>query len=43
MRYVAWYRDQVKASRALVYAMCERLRVPYTVSQANFVLVKVGG
>ncbi len=41
--YVEWYRDQVQTSRSLIYAMCERLRLSYTVSQANFVLVKTGG
>jgi histidinol-phosphate aminotransferase len=41
--YVAWYRDQVSASRALVYEACTRLGRSYTPSQANFVLVQVGG
>ena len=41
--YVAWYRDQVQTSRSLIYTMCDRLRLPYTWSQANFVLVRVGG
>lgn len=41
--YVEWYRAQVRASRALVYDACARLRLAYTPSQANFVLVRIGG
>jgi histidinol-phosphate aminotransferase len=41
--YVAWYREQVQASRAMIYAACDRLGRRYTPSEANFVLVHVGG
>lgn len=41
--YVAWYRSQVVASRQMVYDACQRLGLSFTASQANFVLVRVGG
>ena len=41
--YVAWYRGQVATSRQLIYDACTRLNLAYTPSQANFVLVRVGG
>ena len=41
--YVAWYRSQVAASRQMVYDACQRLGLSFTPSQANFVLVRVGG
>jgi histidinol-phosphate aminotransferase len=40
--YVAWYRQQVEASRALLYAACDRWGLQYWRSEANFVLVRVG-
>jgi histidinol-phosphate aminotransferase len=40
--YLAWYRDQVAASRQLVYAMCDRLGLRFWPSEANFVLFRVG-
>jgi len=36
------YRAQVRASKARVYAVCERLGLAYWPSEANFVLVRVG-
>jgi histidinol-phosphate aminotransferase len=36
------YRAQVQASKARVYAVCDRLGLPYWPSEANFVLVRVG-
>jgi histidinol-phosphate aminotransferase len=41
--YRQWYRDQVSESRNLVYEACERLGLPYWRSEANFVLLRVGG
>ena len=40
--HLAWYRDQVAASRQLVYALCSRLGLTCWPSEANFVLVRVG-
>ncbi|HEY8549932.1 MAG TPA: histidinol-phosphate transaminase [Vicinamibacterales bacterium] len=40
--YVAWYRDQVRRSRTLIYEMCGRLGLEYWPSEANFVLVRIG-
>jgi histidinol-phosphate aminotransferase len=40
--YLGWYRSQVDESRDLLYAACERLRLPYWKSAGNFVLIKVG-
>ena len=40
--FVEEYLRQVKESRALVYAACERLGLEYWRSAANFVLVRVG-
>ncbi len=40
--YVRDYLRQVKESKALVYAACDRLGLSYWPSAANFVLVKVG-
>ena len=40
--HLAWYRDQVAASRQLVYALCDRLGLTFWPSEANFVLVRVG-
>jgi histidinol-phosphate aminotransferase len=34
--------DEVTESKALLYAMCERLGLPYWRSDANFVLVRTG-
>jgi histidinol-phosphate aminotransferase len=40
--YIDWYRQQVAASRALVYDACDRLGLTYWRSEANFVLLRVG-
>ena len=40
--YVRDYLQQVKASKALLYTACDRLRLKYWPSDANFVLVRVG-
>jgi len=40
--YLNDYLRQVKASKALLYAACDRLRLKYWPSEANFVLVRVG-
>jgi histidinol-phosphate aminotransferase len=39
---LAWYVDQVRESRDLVYAFCTRTGLTYWESGANFVLVRVG-
>jgi histidinol-phosphate aminotransferase len=36
------YRAQVRASKARVYAACDRLGLTYWPSEANFVLIRVG-
>jgi histidinol-phosphate aminotransferase len=36
------YRGQVRASKARVYAVCDRLGLAYWPSEANFVLIRVG-
>lgn len=41
--HVTNYLAQVKASKALVYAACDRLGLKYWRSDANFVLVRTGG
>ena len=40
--YVSDYLRQVKESKALVYAACDRLKLGYWRSDANFVLIRVG-
>jgi len=40
--YVDDYLRQVKASKALMYAACDRMKLKYWPSDANFVLVRVG-
>jgi histidinol-phosphate aminotransferase len=40
--YVNDYLQQVKASKALLYAACDRMGLKYWPSDANFVLVRVG-
>jgi histidinol-phosphate aminotransferase len=40
--HLAWYRNQVAASRELVYGACRRLGLAFWESYANFVLVRVG-
>jgi histidinol-phosphate aminotransferase len=40
--YLNDYLRQVKASKALLYAACDRLKLKYWPSDANFVLVRVG-
>jgi histidinol-phosphate aminotransferase len=40
--YVDEYLQQVKASKALMYAACDRMKLKYWPSDANFVLVRVG-
>jgi len=42
LEYVNDYLRQVKESKALVYAACDRLKLTYWPSDANFVLVRVG-
>jgi histidinol-phosphate aminotransferase len=39
--HLDWYRGQVTASRELLYAACDRLRLPYWKSAGNFVLINV--
>jgi histidinol-phosphate aminotransferase len=40
--YVQEYLRQVKESKALVYAACDRLGIKYWPSDANFVLMRIG-
>jgi histidinol-phosphate aminotransferase len=40
--YVEDYLRQVRESKALVYATCDRLGLPYWKSDANFVLIRIG-
>jgi histidinol-phosphate aminotransferase len=40
--HVRGYLRQVEESKALLYAACDRLRLPYWKSAANFVLVRTG-
>jgi histidinol-phosphate aminotransferase len=40
--YVNGYLQQVKASKALLYAACDRMKLKYWPSDANFVLVRIG-
>lgn len=40
--YLNDYLRQVKESKALVYAMCDRLKLKYWKSDANFVLIRIG-
>jgi len=40
--YVDDYLRQVEASKALLYAACDRMKLKYWPSDANFVLVRVG-
>ena len=40
--YLNDYLRQVKASKALLYAACDRLTLKYWPSDANFVLVRIG-
>lgn len=42
LAYVDDYRRQVEASKALLYAACDRLGLTYWPSAANFVLVNAG-
>jgi histidinol-phosphate aminotransferase len=42
MEYVQAYLGQVKESKALLYAACDRLGLTYWPSDANFVLVRIG-
>jgi histidinol-phosphate aminotransferase len=39
---LAWYRDEVRTSRELVYAWCQKRGVQFYESGANFVLVRIG-
>ena len=41
--FVAQYLAQVRESKSLVYAACDRLGLKYWRSDANFVLVRTGG
>ncbi len=40
--YLDDYLRQVKESKALVYAACDRLKLTYWKSDANFVLIRIG-
>ncbi len=40
--YLKDYLDQVKESKKLLYAACDRLKLKYWPSDANFVLIRVG-
>lgn len=40
--YLAWYRTQADESRELLYAACNRLKLPHWKSAGNFVLINVG-
>jgi len=40
--YLDDYLRQVKESKALVYAACDRLKLKYWKSDANFVLIRIG-
>jgi histidinol-phosphate aminotransferase len=40
--HFAWYLNQVRASKDVLYAAFERLGLPFWRSHANFVLVRVG-
>ncbi len=40
--YLNDYLRQVKASKALVYGACDRLKLKYWTSDSNFVLIRVG-
>ncbi len=40
--YLDRYRGEVVRSREVLYAMCERLGLPFWRSQANFVLIRAG-
>ncbi len=39
---LAWYRDEVRASRELVYEWCRVHGLPFWESGANFVLIRIG-
>lgn len=39
--HLDWYRGQVAESRELLYAVCDRLGLPYWKSAGNFVLINV--
>lgn len=41
-QFVEWYLSEVAESRRLLYAACERMKLYYWPSAANFVLVRVG-
>jgi len=41
--YLRWYVSEVLASRSLFATVLQRLAVPFWPSQANFVLVNIGG
>jgi histidinol-phosphate aminotransferase len=43
MDHLRDYLEQVKESKTLLYAACDRLGLTYTPSDANFVLVSAGG
>lgn len=42
LQYLADYKQQVDASKALLYAACDRLGFGYVRSAANFVLIRAG-
>lgn len=41
-KYIGWYAEQVRQSRALGEQALTRLKVPYWPSHANFILMKIG-
>jgi histidinol-phosphate aminotransferase len=41
--YLDAYVQEVRTSRELIYAACDRLGLQYWSSAANFVLIRVGG
>ena len=42
LEYLQDYLRQVKQSKALLYAACDRLKLKYWPSDANFVLIRIG-
>ena len=41
-QHLAWYQQEVAASKRLVYDCCERLGLKYWQSAGNFVLIRIG-
>jgi len=40
--HLAWYQNEVAASKQLVYQLCDKLHLEYWKSAGNFVLIRVG-